>query len=48
LRRAPRSRPAPRATVVLSAAIARALAPLERRQGNGCAYTSIFVKRAPS
>jgi hypothetical protein len=48
LRRAPRSRPAPRATVALSAAVARALAPLERRQGNGCAYTSIFVKRARS
>jgi hypothetical protein len=48
LRRAPRSRPAPRATVALSAAIARALAPLERRQGNGCAYTSVFVKRARS
>jgi SAM-dependent methyltransferase len=45
LRRAPRSRPAPRATVALSAAIARAVAPVERREGNGCAYTSIFVKR---
>jgi 2-polyprenyl-3-methyl-5-hydroxy-6-metoxy-1,4-benzoquinol methylase len=48
LRRAPRSRPAPRGTVALSAAIARALSPLERREGNGCAYTSIFVKRPPS
>jgi SAM-dependent methyltransferase len=44
LRRAPRSRPATRTSVVLSAAIARAVGPIERRPGNGCAYTSLFVK----
>lgn len=44
LRRAPRSRPATRASAVLSAAIARAVGPIERRPGNGCAYTSLFVK----
>jgi SAM-dependent methyltransferase len=44
LRRAPRSRPATRTSAVLSAAIARAVGPIERRPGNGCAYTSLFVK----
>jgi 2-polyprenyl-3-methyl-5-hydroxy-6-metoxy-1,4-benzoquinol methylase len=45
LRGAPRSRPATRMTAATSAAIARAVRPVERRQGKGCAYTSIFVKR---
>jgi SAM-dependent methyltransferase len=44
LRRAPRSRPAPRLSVALSSLIARALRPIEERAQNGCAYTSIFVK----
>jgi 2-polyprenyl-3-methyl-5-hydroxy-6-metoxy-1,4-benzoquinol methylase len=44
LRRAPRSRPATRTSALLSAAIARALSPIERRALNGCAYTSLFVK----
>jgi 2-polyprenyl-3-methyl-5-hydroxy-6-metoxy-1,4-benzoquinol methylase len=48
LRRPPRSRPATRATTALSAAIAKALGPIERHGRNGCAYTSIFVKRAPT
>ena len=48
LRRPPRSRPATRATAALSAAIAKALGPIERHGRNGCAYTSIFVKRAPT
>jgi SAM-dependent methyltransferase len=46
LRGAPRSRPATRASMAISAAIARAAGPIERRPGNGCAYTSIFVKLA--
>jgi SAM-dependent methyltransferase len=44
LRRAPRSRPEASVSRRLSGPIARALAPLERRGENGCAYTSIFVK----
>jgi hypothetical protein len=45
LRRAPRSRPPTRASAALSGAIARAMAPIETRGINGCAYTSLFVKR---
>ncbi len=45
LRRPPRSRPPSRVQTALSGALARALAPIERRSANGCAYTSIFVKR---
>ncbi|MHB8235322.1 MAG: class I SAM-dependent methyltransferase [Solirubrobacteraceae bacterium] len=48
LKRAPRSRAPSRAQTALSGAIATALAPLERRGANGCAYTSTFVKRAAS
>jgi SAM-dependent methyltransferase len=46
LKRAPRSRPPSRAQTALSAALTRAFAPIERRGANGCAHTSIFVKRA--
>lgn len=46
LRRAPRSRPGGRASRLLGGALARALAPLERRGENGCAYTALFRKRA--
>jgi 2-polyprenyl-3-methyl-5-hydroxy-6-metoxy-1,4-benzoquinol methylase len=44
LRRSPRSRHATRASGALGGLIARALAPIETRSANGCAYTSIFVK----
>ncbi len=45
LRRPPRSRPPTRASALPAAAIARAMAPIETRGFNGCAYTSFFVKR---
>jgi SAM-dependent methyltransferase len=45
LRRPPRSRPSTRTSALLAAAIARAMAPIETRGFNGCAYTSFFVKR---
>jgi 2-polyprenyl-3-methyl-5-hydroxy-6-metoxy-1,4-benzoquinol methylase len=44
LRRAPRSRPETRASLLSSALIARIARPIEARGQNGCAYTSIFVK----
>jgi SAM-dependent methyltransferase len=44
LRRAPRSSRAGRGMGVVAALIARALAPIEERGENGCAYTSVFVK----
>jgi SAM-dependent methyltransferase len=44
LRRSPRTRPAPRASTALASLIARALAPIERRDEMGSAYTSVFVK----
>jgi SAM-dependent methyltransferase len=44
LRRAPRSNPGGRARRVLASLISRALVPIEARGGNGCAYTSVFVK----
>jgi SAM-dependent methyltransferase len=45
LRRPPRSRPSTRASALPAAAIARATAPIETRGFNGCAYTSLFLKR---
>jgi SAM-dependent methyltransferase len=44
LRRSPRSQVGTRTASGLARWIARALAPIETRGENGCAYTSIFVK----
>jgi SAM-dependent methyltransferase len=44
LRRSPRSEPGTPARGALAGLIVRALAPIETRGENGCAYTSIFVK----
>jgi hypothetical protein len=44
LRRSPRSRPVARGSTALASLIARALAPIERRDELGSAYTSVFVK----
>jgi SAM-dependent methyltransferase len=44
LRRTPRTQRDPHAATTLARSIARAMAPIETRGENGCAYTSIFGK----